>query len=113
MKEWEWQLVNDHIDNFDNNRLAMFSPPERLGMDESFIIWLGLGGDWFNLCLPHYVQMYCKPDAGCKIQDACCKRSMAMMKLKLVKDKSVDGAAESANGIAPAYDENHGAIVLK
>ena len=57
--------------------------------------------------------MDCKPDDGCGIQDACCERSMVMIKLKLVKDKSVDGAAESANGIAPAYDENHGAIVLK
>ena len=34
------------------------------------------------------------------------------MKLKLVKDKSVDEAATAANGNAPAEDENHGTMVI-
>ena len=36
-----------------------------------------------------------------------------MIKLKLVKDKSVDEAAAAANGNAPAEDENHVTMVLK
>ena len=54
-----------------------------------------------------------KPDAGCKIQDACYERSMVMMGLKLVTDKSVDEAAVASNGNAPADDDNRGTMVLK
>ena len=92
LKEWDCQLVNDHINNFNNHITAMFSPSEILGIDEIFSRLFGLGGDWVNLDLTHYVQMDCNPDAGCNIQDACCERSMVMMKLNLVKDKYVDEA---------------------
>ena len=64
MKEWEWQLVNDHIENFNSHRLERLYTSERLCGDESFIRWYGLGGDWINLGLPHYVQMDRKPYAG-------------------------------------------------
>ena len=104
MKEWEWRLVNDHINKFNNHRLARFCPSERLGTDERFSIWFGLVGDWVNLGLPHYMHMDCKPEDGCEIQDACCERSMVMMKLKLVKDKSVYEAAVDANRYA--YEED-------
>ena len=30
MEEWEWQLVNDHIENLNRNILEMFSPSEIL-----------------------------------------------------------------------------------
>ena len=36
-----------------------------------------------------------------------------MMKLKLVKDKSVDEDAVAANGNLPAEYQNHGTMVLK
>ena len=65
LKEWECQLVNDHINNFDKHILEMFSPSERIGIYESLSIQFGLGGDWVNLGLTHYMQMDCKPDAGC------------------------------------------------
>ena len=49
IKEWEWQLVNDHIENFDRHRPERFSPSERICVDESFRRWYGLGGNWINL----------------------------------------------------------------
>ena len=82
-------------------------------MDEIFRSWYGLGGDWINLGPPHYVQMDCKPDAGCKIQDNCYGRSMVMMKLKLAKGKTADKEDDSANGTSPYGDVNHGIKVLK
>ena len=36
-----------------------------------------------------------------------------MIKLKLVKDKSVDEAAAAANGNTPEEDKNHGTMVLE
>ena len=36
-----------------------------------------------------------------------------MIKLKLVKDKSVDEAAAAANGNTPEEDDNHGKMVLE
>ena len=65
LKEWEWRLVNDHINKFNNHRLARFCPSERLGTDESFGRWFGLRGDWVNLGIPNYVHMNCKTDSGC------------------------------------------------
>ena len=82
-------------------------------MDESFSRWFGFGGDWFNLGLPHYVQMDCRPYSGCKIQDVFCERIMVMMKLKLLKNKYVYEDAASENGNEPAEDDNHGTMVLK
>ena len=45
MKEWEWQLVNGHIENFNKHILASLSPLERIFLDEIFGRWYGLGGD--------------------------------------------------------------------
>ena len=36
-----------------------------------------------------------------------------MMKLKLVKYKSVDEASPAENGNSPAQDDNHGTMLLK
>ena len=36
-----------------------------------------------------------------------------MMKLKSVKDKSVDETTDSTNGNAPAEDDNNGTMVIK
>ena len=69
MKEWEYQLVNNHIENFNMRRLERFSPSYRLCVNEIFQRWYGLGGDWINLGLPHYVHMDLKQDSGFKIQD--------------------------------------------
>ena len=69
MKEWEWQLVNDHIKIFKSHRLKKLSPQEGLYLDVSFSRWYGFGGDWINPGMPNYVQMDHKPQYGYKIQD--------------------------------------------
>ena len=66
IKEWEWQLVNDHIENFNNHRLKRLYPSYRLCVNESFSRWYVLGGDCINLGMKQYVQMACNPDTGWK-----------------------------------------------
>ena len=62
-------------------------------MYESFRRWYILVGDWINLGLSHHTKMNHKSDAGCKIQDTCCGRSIVVLSLKLVKGKTADEAA--------------------
>ena len=64
MKEWECQLVNEHIEISNKHILERLSPSERLCMDEIFNIWYGVVGDWVNLSLSRYVQMDHNPDYG-------------------------------------------------
>ena len=45
MKEWYYNLVNDHIENFNKHRMERFSLSEILCVYESLRIWYGLGGD--------------------------------------------------------------------
>ena len=68
----------------------MFSPSERLCVDERFRIWYFLRGYWINLSISHYVHMDFKTYDGYKIQDTCCGRSMVMLKLNLLKIKVAD-----------------------
>ena len=60
--------------------------------------------------LPNYVAIDRKPDNGCKIQDACNRRSKVMICLWLVKGVELDNIAleehADANGL-------HGTMVLK
>ena len=113
MKEWEWQLVNEHIENFNIHILARLYPSEKLYVDEIFIRWYRLGGDWVNLGLTHYVQMDHKPDYGCEIQETCFGSGMVMMKLELVKGNTAGEAAVTADGTEPSGDVKHGTKVLK
>ena len=46
MKYWEWQLVNNQIENSNKNILERFYPSDTLYVDESFRRGYGLGGDW-------------------------------------------------------------------
>ena len=67
MKEWEWQLVNGRIENFDNHRLTRFYPSEGICVDEIFIRWYVLEVYFINLGLPHYMQMDRKPEGTCMV----------------------------------------------
>ena len=64
MKEWYWQFINEHIENFNNHRLTRSSNSDRIYVDEIFSRWYGLGGDWINLGLPHDVQMDSNTETG-------------------------------------------------
>ena len=82
-------------------------------MDKSLSRCYRLGGEWINIFLTHYVQMYCKPYNGCKIQGSCCGKSMMILKLKLVKGKTVDEADIASNLTAPYEYLKHVTTVLK
>ena len=88
IKELERHLVNNHNKKFNRHILEILCPSERLCVDEIFSRWYGLGGDWINLVLPHYVQTDCKSDTRYKVQDNFCGINMVMMKLTLVKDNT-------------------------
>jgi Transposase IS4 len=48
------------------------------------IQWYGMGGDWINKGLPHYVAIDRKPENGCEIQNAACGKTGIMMELHVV-----------------------------
>ena len=83
-------MANEHIDNFNKHGMERLSPSEIICVDEIFSRWYRLGGEWINLGLPQYVHIDHKTDYGCNIQDTCCRRSIVMLKLKLVKGKTED-----------------------
>ena len=64
MKEWEWELVNYHIEHFNRHRLEILSPSDRLCVDEFFSRWYVLVGYCINLAPSHYLQMDRNPYAG-------------------------------------------------
>ena len=84
-EQWRWSLVQDFIDNFNDHREMFFFPSWLLCADESISRWYGLGGNWINMSLPHYVAMDRKPEHGCEIQNSCDGLSGIMLRLKLVK----------------------------
>ena len=57
MKEWELQLVNYFIKNFDKHRLARLSHSCILFVDKLFNVWYVLRSDYINLSLANYVHM--------------------------------------------------------
>ena len=50
------------------HRLTRLYTSERLCVYEIFRRWYGLVGDWINIGLPQYVQMYQNPDYAYIIQ---------------------------------------------
>lgn len=93
-EEWRWMLVQDFINNFNNHREAFYFPTWLICADESISRWYGLGGNWINLGLPHYVAMDRKPEHGCEIQNCCDGITGIMMRLKLVKSQAVEAATQ-------------------
>jgi hypothetical protein len=108
-ERYRWRLVDDFVVNFNLHRAATFVPSSYICVDESISRWYGLGGDWINMGLPHYVAMERKPENGCEIQNAACGMSGVMLQLKLVKSAQETAAA------VPDDDDNsyHSTRVLK
>ena len=80
---YRWGLVQDFIDAFNEYRPVHVSPSEVICVDESISRWYGLGGDWIDKRLPHYMAIDRKPDNGCEIQNSACGKSGIMIHLKL------------------------------
>ena len=98
MKGWEWKLVNDHIKNFNNNRLESLYHPQRICVNEIFSRCNGLGGDWFKIGLKNYYHMYFTPDTHCKIQDICYGSRKAILKSELVQGNDEYDTSAATNG---------------
>ena len=91
-EQWRWALVQDFVDNFNEHRETFFFPSWLLCADESISRWYGLGGNWINMGLPHYVAMDRKPEHGCEIQNCCDGISGIMLRLKLVMSQIAEEA---------------------
>ena len=55
--EDRWSDVNGFVDSINAHRQANMSPGEYICVDESISRWYGLGGNWTNVGLPHYVKL--------------------------------------------------------
>jgi hypothetical protein len=100
-ERYRWMLVDDFVGNFNLHRAVTFSPSSHICVDESMSRWYGLGGNWINIGIPHYVAIDRKPDNGCEIQNAACGMSGVMIRLKLVKSAEEIAAAEAEGEQGP------------
>lgn len=80
-------LVDDHVEKFNRCRANNFVPSHEICCDESMSRWYGMGGDWINRGLPHYVAIDRKPENGCEIQNLADGESGIMIQLAVVKSK--------------------------
>lgn len=53
--EKRWGFVSDFFDAFNEYKQKYVRPVSRLCDDESMIRWYGLGVEWIEVGLPHYV----------------------------------------------------------
>lgn len=104
--EYRWALVNDFVAAFNAHRERKVEPSELLCVDESIVRWYGLGCDWIDIGLPHYVSIDRKPEAGCEIHNIACGRSGIMLRLELVM------AAEDKSKREFEETHSHGSAVL-
>lgn len=84
LEQWRWMRVSGWVERFNLHRKENYSPSSLICVDESISRWYGLGGNWINIGLPHYVAIDRKPEDGCEIQNAADGYSGIMMNLKLV-----------------------------
>ena len=78
------------MDNYNERCKTYFNPSWHLCVDETIGRWYGLGGNWNNEGLPHYVSIKRKPEDGFEIQDCCDAMSGIMLRLRLVKSASAE-----------------------
>jgi Transposase IS4 len=101
-EEFRWALVQDFVTNFNDHRETYYYSSSLICADESISRWYGLGGNWINMGLPHYVAMDRKPEHGCEIQNCCDGVSGIMMQLKLVKSQAAEAATNEQQRAAAA-----------
>jgi Transposase IS4 len=101
-EEYRWALVQDFVENFNEHRETFYFSSYLICADESISRWYGLGGNWINMGLPHYVAMDRKPEHGCEIQNCCDGISGIMMRLKLVKSSAAEAAITQEQRVAAA-----------
>ena len=110
-QKYRWMLVDEFVDSFNRHRGRHYKPSEMICADESMIRWYGLGGDWINKGLPHYMKIDRKPENGCEIQNIADGRTGIMMQLRLVKGAEADAEELEAHGNDEHANLNHGTQV--
>lgn len=51
------------------------SPSDHFCVDEIISSWYGMGGEWIEMGLPHYVAYDCKPKNWCELKSMACDAS--------------------------------------
>lgn len=83
--EDRWSEVEGFVEAINRHRRIAVTPSETICVDESISRWYGLGGDWSEIGLPHYVKLDRKPESGCELKTACCGTSGIMLAIELTK----------------------------
>eukprot|EP00122_Pirum_gemmata_P018421 Pgem_evm1s17250 len=52
-----WSAVQDFVDAINSHKERTIKAGTELCSDESISRWYGLGGQWINIGLPHYVHL--------------------------------------------------------
>ena len=68
--EYIWLLINDMLKIFNKHIEYSFIPSEWICADVSISRWYGIGGGWINIGLLMYIEIDCKSENGCEIQNA-------------------------------------------
>ena len=80
-----WSEVEGFVKAINDHRRSVVTPSEYICVDESISRWYGLGGEWTDLGLPHYVKLDRKPESGCELKTACCGKSGLLLALEITK----------------------------
>lgn len=82
---YRWMLkIDDHVAIYNRCRANEFVPSHKIcRCGESMSRWYGIGGEWINAGLPHYVAIDRKPENGCEIQNIADGESGIMLQLAI------------------------------
>ena len=79
-----WDRVSAFVKAINEFRESNFTPCEYICVHESMSRWYGLGGDWCDLGLPHYVAMDRKTENGGELKSSACGKSGGMLRIERV-----------------------------
>ena len=67
-----WGMIRGFFVAIHDHRASHVIPSQNICVDESLSRWYGLGGDWIDTGLPHYVDMDQKTENRCELKTAAC-----------------------------------------
>lgn len=77
--------MESFVEVINRHRCAVVSHLETICVDESISRWYGLGGDWYEIILPHYLKLDRKTESGYELRTSYCANCGIMLKLELMK----------------------------
>ena len=78
-----WNLVSGFVKALNEHFQFHIRPSHAICIDESMSRWYGLGGDWIDVGLPHYVALDRKPESGCELKTAACGKSGMVLNMEI------------------------------